>query len=178
MVGVVVLMSAMVFPDWAAFTPEKAAADLPRLLAEAEKTVASVEASEAKTFEELEWKLNDATRPLWDVWGMVGHMTSVMNSDAWRKVEEDFQPQMVTFSLRVAQSRRLYELEKSVLANTSDPVRRRILEHAVRGAELSGVALEGEKKDRFNEIQRRLAKLSYTPCIRMIWPFTLPTDFT
>ena len=160
MVGVAVLMSAMMFPDWAAFTPEKAAADLPRLLAEAEQAVAAVEASDPATFEELEWKLNDAVRPLWDVWGMVGHMTSVMNSDAWRKVEEDFQPQIVTFSLRVAQSKRLYELEKNVLAKTSDPVRRRILEHAVRGAELSGVALEGEKKSRFNEIQQRLAKLS------------------
>ena len=160
MVGVAVLMSAMMFPDWAAFTPEKAAADLPRLLAEAETAVAAVEASDPATFEELEWKLNDAVRPLWDVWGMVGHMTSVMNSDAWRKVEEDFQPQIVTFSLRVAQSKRLYELEKNVLAKTSDPVRRRILEHAVRGAELSGVALEGEKKVRFNEIQQRLAKLS------------------
>ncbi len=161
-------MGAMLFPDWAAFTPERAAAELPRLLQAAEKEVAAVEVADPKTFEELNWRLNDATRPLWDAWGMVSHLSSVMNSDAWRKVEEDFQPQIVTFSLRVAQSKRLYEQAKKVLASLKVrsnltpelATRIRILEHAVRGAELAGVALEGAKKERFNAIQQRLAKLS------------------
>ena len=160
------MVAAMTFPNWASFTPEKAAADLPRLLAEAEKGVAAVEASEPKTFEDLEWKLNDAVEPLWDTWGMVGHMTSVMNSEAWRKVEEDFQPQLVTFSLRVAQSKPLYEATKRLLKATPEgargstaAIRRRILEKSVQGAELAGVGLEGDAKARFNEIQMQLAKL-------------------
>ena len=79
-------MTKQKFPDWSKFTPESAAADLPRLLAEAEKGVAEIESLEPQTFEELNWRLNDAVRPLWDAWGMLSHMTSVMNSDAWRKV--------------------------------------------------------------------------------------------
>ena len=155
------------FPDWSALTPEKAAADLPRLLEEAGKGVAKIEASSPQTFEDLEWALADATRPLWELWGMVGHMMSVMNSDAWRKVDEDFRPKIVEFSLRVSQSKRLNDLAKEVLMRlkscggaSMNATRIRILEKSIQDAELAGVSLEDDKKKRFNEISQRLSKPS------------------
>ena len=152
-------MSDSEFPKWAEFTPEFAAAELSRLLVDSEKSVAAIETSKAKrTYESVAWAIDDATRGLWRCWGMVSHMTSVMNSPAWRKVEADFQPKIVMFSLRVGQSRALYEAMKAV--KTSDPIRKRILKRAIQGAELSGVALSGAKKKRFNEIQAKLAKLA------------------
>ena len=151
------------FPDWASFTPEFAAAELPRLLEESEKSVAAIETSAPATYEGLVWTLDDATRELWRCWGMVAHMTSVMNSDAWRKVEEDFQPRIVAFAQRVGQSRPIYESSKAALASLPDgpdrATRARILEKMVLGAELSGVALEGAAKERFNAIEVELAKL-------------------
>ena len=154
------------FPNWAGLTPDKAVADLTRLLDEAEKAVAVIETlrsgedAASPTYEDFVWALDDATRELWHCWGSVSHMLGVMNSDAWRKVEEDWQPKIVAFSLRVSQSRRLYELAKFCLSSqVSSPVRRRILEKMVQSAELAGVGLEGTKKERFNEIQMRLAKL-------------------
>ena len=179
----------MSFPDWAGFSPEFAAAELPRLLDEAEKAIAAIEAAGSGkdsasplSYENFVWKLDDATRGLWRCWGMVSHMLGVMNSEAWRKVEEEWQPKIVAFSLRVSQSKRLYETAKSILNaeslkgdlssehrsnRPSDhvqnglifSVRRRILEKMVQGAELAGVGLEGVKKERFNEIQMKLAKL-------------------
>ena len=179
----------MSFPDWKDFTPEFAAAELPRLLDEAEKAVAAIEAAGSGkdsasplSYENFVWKLDDATRGLWRCWGMVSHMLGVMNSEAWRKVEEEWQPKIVAFSLRVSQSKRLYETAKSILNAESlkgdlssehrsnrpsdhvqngliSSVRRRILEKMVQGAELAGVGLEGVKKERFNEIQMKLAKL-------------------
>ena len=148
------------FPNWTGFTPEFAAAELPRLIEEAEQAIAEIEEAEPKSYEEFVWPLDDATRGLWRCWGMVAHMLGVMNSEAWRKVEEEWQPKIVAFSLRVSQSRRLYELAKSCLSSqVSSPVRRRILEKMVQEAELAGVGLEGAKKERFNEIQMKLAKL-------------------
>ena len=158
------------FPDWSTFTPETAAAELPRLLDKAEQAVAEVECGDrnvaAPTYEGFVWALDDATRELWHCWGMVSHMLGVMNSEAWRKVEEDWQPKIVAFSLRVSQSKRLYEIAKSVARSSSlssdsrmASTRRRILEKMVQSAELAGVGLEGEKKARFNEIQMQLAKL-------------------
>ena len=148
------------FPDWMGFTPEFAAVELPRLIDGAEKAVAAIEAAEPKDYEDFVWTLDDATRDLWRCWGMVAHMLGTMNSEKWRKVEEEWQPKIVAFSLRVSQSKRLYELAKSCLAScVSSPVRQRILRKMVQGAELAGVGLEGEAKTRFNEIQMKLAKL-------------------
>ena len=96
---------------------------------------------------------------------MVAHMAAVMNSDDWRGVEASFQPKLVAFSLRVGQSRRLYDIAKGLLARLSsapgggDPTRVRILSKAVEAAELAGVGLDGAQKARFNEIQASLAKL-------------------
>ena len=154
------------FPDWAAFTPESVAAELPQLLAEAERAVAAIEASGPATYEGFVHRLGDATRELWRCWGGVAHMLGVMNDAAWRRLEEEWQPKMVAFSLRVGQSRRLYDLARTCLASLSDApgtpalaTRRRILEKMIQGAELAGVGLEGEQKERFNAIQSRLARL-------------------
>ena len=158
------------FPNWTTFTPEKAATDLPRLLSQAEAGVAALEQSGPADYESLVDALDDATRELYRAWGMVGHMTSVMNSDAWRKVEEGFQPQIVAFSLRVGQSRPLYDAAKALLAaRTATPpvgetpatraTRNRILQKSVESAEHAGVGLSGAAKDHFNEIQAKLAKL-------------------
>ena len=155
------------FPDWAGFTPERVSAELPRLLEAAERQVAALEAAAPDSFEDFVWRLDDATRELWQCWGRVGHLLGTMNSEAWRKIEETFQPRVVMFSLRVGQSRRLYELAKGVLAKApaagSSPLadtRRRILAKMVQSAELAGVGLEGARLERFNEIQQRLARLA------------------
>ena len=153
-------MSETGFPKWNAFTPEAAAARLPRLLADAETAVAAIEAARPATYEALVWALDDATEELWHCWGRVAHMVSVMNSDAWRRLEESFQPQVVAFSLRVGQSKPIYDAAKALAARETEPTRRRILDKMVESAALAGVALEGGKKDRFNAIQAELAKLA------------------
>ena len=145
------------FPKWADFTPEFAVSELTRLLAVAERGVSALEAAHPVTFEGLVWGLDDAVRDLMNTWGMVLHMLGVMNSDAWRKVESDFQERMIMFTMRVSQSRSLYKFAKSIAVE--DPMRRRILDRMVQEAELAGVALEGEKKERFNAIKAELARL-------------------
>ena len=150
------------FPNWAELTPEHVEKDLERLLMSSEEAVAAIEAGEPTTYEGLVWGLDDATRDLWHCWGAVGHLLGVMNSEAWRKLEEAFQPRIVSFALRVSQSRKLYDLERALLARLpeGDGVRRRILSRMVQSAELAGVGLDGEKRTRFNEIQAKLARLS------------------
>lgn len=152
------------FPNWADTTPESVERDLTRLLTESEKAVAAIESAQPRIYEDLVWKLDDATRELWHCWGIVGHMLGVMNSDAWRKLEESFQPRIVSFALRVSQSKRIYDLAKEVLAKLPEEsgvcVRRRILSHMILSAELAGVGLSGKARERFNEIQAKLARLS------------------
>ena len=146
------------YPDFPKMTPEAADAALPKLLADAQARIDALEQSATPTWEGFVRALDDAQRPVFMAWGVVSHLQSVCNSEGWRKIEEKYQPEIVALSLRVGQSKRFYELAKQTPAET--PVRKRILEKMVRGAELSGVALEGTKQARFNEIQTELAKLS------------------
>lgn len=149
------------FFDWKNFTPALAARRLAELLPAAENAVTELEQTCAATYEDLVWRINDATRELWRTWGALSHMMSVMNTDEWRKVQEEWQPKIIAFSLRVSQSPQLYKAAKTLVQNgkVEDSTRRRILEKMVEGAELAGVALEGDAKVRFNEIQAKLAKL-------------------
>ena len=145
------------FPNFPAMTPAAAEEALPKLLADAKAVVDKLEKSATPTWEGFVRPLEDATRTLWYAWGLVRHFMSVLNSDGWRKVQKRFQQDIVDFSLRVDQSRRFYELAKKTPADT--PVRKRILDKMVQEAELSGVALDGERQKRFNEIVAELAKL-------------------
>ncbi len=155
-------LSVGAFPDFPKMTPAAADAALPQLLAAARARVDELETSAPATWEGFVVALDDAQRPLWEAWGIVSHLQSVCNSEAWRKVEEKYQGDIVAFSLRVGQSRRFYDLAKTLHAQLPPDAatRRRILEKTIRGAELAGVALEGARQKRFNEIQAALAKLS------------------
>ena len=145
------------FPDFPAMTPAAAEEALPKLLADAKAAVDALERGAPPTWDGFVRALDDATRPLYRAWRLVLHFLSVLNGEQWRKLQARFQPEIVAFSLRVGQSKRFYELAKTTPADT--PVRRRILDKMIQEAELSGVALSGERQRRFNEIKSELAKL-------------------
>ena len=145
------------FPDFPAMTPAAADEALPILLKEATEAVDALEKNAVPTWDGFVLALDQATRPLMEAWGLVEHLLSVCNSEAWRQIEEKYQEQLVVFSLRVGQSRRFYDLAKQTPADT--PTRKRILAKMIQGAELSGVALDGDTQKRFTEIQAELAKI-------------------
>lgn len=156
------------FPQWSKVTPDAVAADLPRLLDEAESSVSAVEKSGASDYNGVVCALNDAVRPLFRTWSRLEHMLSVMNSTEWRKVKADFTPRVVAFGLRVEQSRAIFDaLRRTLSAGGLSPVQKRIVEKRIQSAELAGVALEGDAKARFNEISERLAQLAtdFSDCV-------------
>lgn len=85
---------------------------------------------------------------------------------ALRNAVEAVQPLVVTFNLKTSQSEALYKAFKTIKEGSQfavlTPAQQRIVENEIRDAQLSGVALEGEKKTMFNAIQQELAKLSTT----------------
>ena len=75
------------FPDWANAKVELFAKELPRMLEASEAAVGEIEAKVSPSYEELVWGLDDATRELWQTWGMVGHLLGVANTEELRKLE-------------------------------------------------------------------------------------------
>ncbi len=106
-------------------------------------------------------KLGD--RLAWS-WGVVGHLLGVKNSEALRAAHDAVQPQVVAFYTRLGQSRPLYEgylrLRRAADWEAWPPARRRIVEAAIREAELTGVGLAAEPRAEFNQIQQELASLA------------------
>lgn len=152
------------FPDFPAATPEAMREALPRLLADAETRVAALEKDAAPTWDGRVRALADATRPLSFAWHLVEHLLGVRNSDGWRALEEEFRPEIVRFSLRVAQSRPLHAALQALRGSPSFAAlpegRRRVVEAGLRDARDAGVALEGAARERFVAAATRLSELS------------------
>lgn len=98
------------------------------------------------------------------IWSPVGHLNSVKNSDELRKVFEEVQQDVITLSLKMSQSKKIYEgliaIQNSEHWQNLRPGQRRIIESRILSAKHSGIALEGEQKEKFNQLTQELSKLS------------------
>jgi oligopeptidase A len=151
-------------PRFDLITPAHVVPGIRTLLAELEGEFAVIEQQAAPWWAgvvEPLARLNDRVSL---AWGTVGHLMGVRNGDALREAYETIQPEVVTFSLRVGQSRPVYRALKELREGPSwaqlDGTQQRIVAALVRDAELSGVGLEGAKQERFNAIQAELAECS------------------
>jgi len=97
-------------------------------------------------------------------WGLVGHLIGVKNSDALRDAHAAMLPKVVSFGLRLAQSRPIFEGLEALRAGAGfsslDATQRRIVETLLREARHAGVGLDETARTRFNEIQSELAELA------------------
>lgn len=151
-------------PPFDAIQPEHVVPGMTQLLTQLEEELTTLEANVTPTWSALvEPSDRLAERLTWS-WGIVNHLMGVKNSPELREAHETVQPKVVQFSNRLNQSQPIYKAFKALregdVWNTLEPAQQRIVEAAIRDAELSGVGLDGEKRERFNEIQMELAEYS------------------
>lgn len=135
-----------------------------QLLGELDSELTNLENSLTPTWSGLVEPLTHIEERLNWSWGIVGHLMSVKNSPELRQAYETIQPQVVQFYTKLSQSQAIYQAFKTLYNNDNwsslEPAQQRIVEAAIRDAELSGVGLEGEKKERFNAIQLEMAEIT------------------
>ena len=97
-------------------------------------------------------------------WGAVTHLKAVKDTEDLRKAVEEVQPEQVKFGLRIAQSEDLYKGFKKLRDASSydgmGEAQKRVIDHEILGAELAGIALGTEERERVTAIQQRLSELS------------------
>lgn len=98
------------------------------------------------------------------VWGIVNHLKAVKDTPELRAAVEEVQPEKVKFDLRLGQSKPIYNAFMAI-RNSSDwstlsDARKRIVEGQIKEAVLNGVGLEDKQREKFNEIEQELQKLS------------------
>lgn len=135
-----------------------------QLLADLEKELANLEANVQPTWSGLVEPLTAIEERLYWSWGTVAHLLSVKNSPELREAYEAMQPHVVQFGNKLSQSKPLYQawqkLRHSEDWHNLESAQQRIVTAAIRDAQLSGVGLEGQKRDRFNQIKLELAEIS------------------
>ncbi|MEM8718951.1 MAG: M3 family metallopeptidase [Cyanobacteria bacterium P01_G01_bin.39] len=135
-----------------------------QILTELDEKITKLEENVTPTWSGLVEPLTKLEERLSWSWGIVGHLMSVQNSPELRSAYEKMQPEIVKFINRLSQSKPLYEAFKGIKEGAEwaqlEPAQQRIVESSIRDFELSGVGLEGEVRERFNQIQLELAELS------------------
>ncbi|NEP74534.1 MAG: M3 family metallopeptidase [Okeania sp. SIO2G4] len=158
------LLNGKGLPPFESIKPEDVVPTMTELLTELEQELTNLEATVKPTWNDLVEPIQKLVDRLSWSWGIVGHLMGVKNSPELRKAYDEVQPKIVEFSNKLNQSQPLYQAFKKLHNSDSwqnlDSGQKRIVEAAIRDAELSGVGLEGEQRERFNTIQLELAELS------------------
>ncbi len=151
-------------PPFEVIKPEQVVPAMKQLLAELDEKLAILEVKVQPTWSGLVEPLDRLGERLKWSWRTLSHLMNVKNSPELRAAYETVQPQVVQFLNKLNQSRPIYEAFKVLRAgdawNSLDSAQQRIVEAAIRDAELSGVGLEGEQRAQFNAIALELAELS------------------
>ena len=122
--------------------------------------------SEETKYDDVLPVLEKIQNPLEYAWGVAGHLNGVKNGEELRKAYEGQQPKVVKAFSSFSQSKPLFDalskIEKDLTSTETfeDKQRARAVALSLRAMRLGGVGLEGEAKERFNEIRIRLSELS------------------
>ncbi|WP_414544728.1 M3 family metallopeptidase [Nostoc sp. CCY0012] len=158
------LLKGSGLPPFQEIFPEQVVPAFSELLAELEQKLTILEANIQPTWSGLVEPLEKLTERLNWSWGIVSHLMGVKNSPESREAYEAVQPQVVQFINKLGQSQPIYNALKELRASdnwaTLESAQQRIVDAAIRDAELSGVGLKGDARERFNAIQMELAELS------------------
>jgi oligopeptidase A len=152
-------------PRFDAIRPEHVAPAIDALLADADDALERVIGDEVPAdYDAVAAVLSVAIERLGRAWSAVSHLNSVADTPALRAAYNDALPKVTAFYTRQGGDARLYAKYKAIAASPraaslSGP-RRRVLSNSLRDFVLAGAELQGAAKQRYAQIQERLAELS------------------
>mmetsp|Transcript_6693 Transcript_6693/g.16110 ORF Transcript_6693/g.16110 Transcript_6693/m.16110 type:complete len:783 (-) Transcript_6693:176-2524(-) len=158
------LLTDEYFPRYDAVEAKHVVPAIRRLLEELNAEIDELESNVVPTWDGLVGPLEVIVDRLSKAWSTVSHLKSVRDSKDLREAVEEVQPEQVKLGLRLSQSKPIYEgfkaLREGEVWETLTEAQRRVVEGELKDFVLGGVALEGEARERFNEIQQELSQLS------------------
>ncbi|MES2743840.1 MAG: M3 family metallopeptidase [Bdellovibrionota bacterium] len=136
------------------------------VLAECESILQSLEKNPGTTWDSLLVPLEEIRRKIHSTWGPTQHLIGVKNSPALREAYQASMPKMVEFSLRMSQSKPIFEALKKIRASQEyaayPAAKKRVIDSSILSARLSGIELEGKAQERFNQISQEMSQIQTT----------------
>ncbi|KQU81668.1 MULTISPECIES: M3 family metallopeptidase [unclassified Rhizobacter] len=153
--------------DFSAIRAAHVAPAMAQLLTEAEEALDKVTSDAVPAdYDAMSAVLDVATERLGRAWGAVHHLTAVADTPELRAAYNEQLPAVTEFHTRLGADERLYakykQIANSPAAAALSAPRRQALSNAMRDFVLSGAELKGADRDRYAQIQDRLAALSQT----------------
>ena len=160
------LLETTGLPRFDAITPAHVQPAIDALVAEAEAAVAVAGRTQPVSWDRVVVPLDDATERLGRAWNQVTHLNAVVNTPELRAAYNAALPRVTGFFSALGQDPALYaqyrRLADEADAQGLDPLRRRIVDHALRDFRLGGAALGDADKARFAAVRQELASLGAT----------------
>jgi oligopeptidase A len=152
-------------PRFAEIRPEHVGPAVTQLLADADAALERVTSEEIPAeYDAMSAVLDVATERLGSAWGAVAHLNHVADNPELRAAYNDNLPKVTEFHTRLGADERLYAKYKAIhnspAAAKLNSARRQALSNAMRDFVLSGAELQGAARERYAQIQERLAALS------------------
>jgi len=158
------LLDTTSLPRFGDIQPEHVAPALDDLLAQAARAQERATSQDVPAdYDALSAVLDVATERLGRAWGAVSHLNAVADTPELRAAYTQGLPRVTEFYTGLGADERLFAKYKAIAAgphaDSLQPARRKALSNAMRDFVLSGADLQGPAKQRFAEIQARLAEL-------------------
>jgi len=151
-------------PDFEAIKPEHVLPALEAYFQRARQSIADILQSREHNWQSLMQPLEALDEQLARLWGPVGHLNAVQDSDEMRPVYQQGVAMMAEWQTELAQNERLYAamhaLRDSDAFRDMSVEQQQVLEHALRDFRLAGAELTGNKKERFKAIAMRGSELA------------------
>ena len=131
------------------------------LLAHAQQALDTVTAADFPAqWLDISKELDVATEQLGRAWGAVNHLNHVADTPELRAAYNEALPKVTAFYTALGANEALYAKYKAIDVATLNDEQKQAHKNAMRNFVLSGAELTGVAKERFAQIQERLAELS------------------
>ncbi len=150
-------------PAFSAIKPDMIQPAVEQIIADNLMEIDKLLLQESFTWDNLIDPLNLLDDRLSKAWSPVRHMNSVKSNDALRDAHNACLPLLADYSSKISQNRQLFEAIRSIAESadfsTFNAARQKSLQDSLRAFRLGGVDLEGEKQERFKQLQKDLSDL-------------------
>jgi oligopeptidase A len=149
-------------PPFARIRPEHVEPGVRELLQRSRARIDELAGLDNPTFATVIEPLEELQHRVTRTWSPVSHLNAVLNSDALRTSYNACLPLLSAYQTDLAQSETLYRAYRTIAEQEGEalgPVRRQVIEHALRDFRLTGVALTPERKERFKAVMLELTQL-------------------
>ena len=153
------LLSQTDLPQYKSIKPEHITPAVDHYIEHCQKQLDHLISVRTPTYTHLIDASHKILEPYNKAWAVVGHLKSVVSNDQLRDAYNENLPKVTEFFTNLSQNKEFYNAYKHIDKSQCRPDQAKALENALINFELSGVALEGKKRNRCKTIFSELSAL-------------------